>query len=130
MLLILTIGIIFIQYKYNSDNLILDVIAPLISIIFFILSLLLFLLNPGIIYSDKTNLEKAYCGRCKFYYPKFQTKLGHCRFCEVCVNKFHHHCTVVSKCVGKYNMIIFMSFVATSSAFLLCLYYVFYSAFS
>ena len=47
-----------------------------------------FLINPGLI------LKKQ----------KDDLNQNHCRFCNVCIEGFDHHCVWVGKCIGKNNL--------------------------
>ena len=79
---------------------------------------LTFLINPGIIYSNKKSKEKIYCSDCKFLYPASNKKMEHCYICNICVCKMDHHCDVIGKCVGKYNTALFLLYVISSFAFM------------
>ena len=81
---------------------------------------LTYLVNPGIIYSDKKNKEKIYCNDCKFLYPSSNIKMEHCYVCNICICKLDHHCDVIGKCVGKYNTYLFLLFVLSSFSFIFC----------
>ena len=100
-------------------------IAPICAGITLINQILLFIINPGIIYSNSDIInydDKIYCHYCKFFYPKNNKKMEHCFICNICVCNLDHHCGVVGKCVGKYNTIIFSFFVLTISGFIFSLY--------
>lgn len=101
-------------------------IVPICAGVSLINQILLFIINPGIIYSDgdtSNNYEnKIYCHYCKFFYPKSNKKMEHCFICNICVCNLDHHCGVVGKCVGRYNTFIFSSFVLTISGFIFSLY--------
>ena len=79
-----------------------------------------FIVNPGIIYSDKTKKEneKIYCSKCQFLYPKNNKRMEHCLICEICICNYDHHCGVIGKCIGKYNFISFIIFVLSSFSFI------------
>ena len=83
-------------------------LVPIITSISIISCIINYIINPGIIYSDSNNNEKLYCGSCKFLYPYTNKKMIHCFFCNICVCNYDHHCGVIGKCVGEYNIIIFM----------------------
>lgn len=75
------------------------------------------LINPGIAYNDrKSNQEgedKNYCDECEIYK---ENKMIHCYECNVCVKRMDHHCVLSSKCIGKYNIIPFYSFIVCAFA--------------
>ena len=79
-------------------------LVPIITSISIISCIINYIINPGIIYSDTNNNEKLYCGSCKFLYPYTNKKMIHCFFCNICVCNYDHHCGVIGKCVGKYNI--------------------------
>jgi palmitoyltransferase len=97
--------------------------APITTILEVVTSFLLLVMNPGIIYSDKKSKdnEKKYCHSCKFLYPSSNKGMEHCYFCNICICKMDHHCGVIEKCVGKYNLIIFFLFVINFIPFMICI---------
>lgn len=99
---------------------------PIIFSIAFITQILLFIINPGVIYSNNEK-EKIYCQDCKFFYPKCSKIIEHCYDCGICVQKYDHHCGVIGKCVGKYNTLIFISFVLSISACIFSFYAIFFN---
>jgi palmitoyltransferase len=119
--LFFSIVALLVQFIFLNSKLILNIIIPLISFISLSSSTLTFIINPGIIYSDKKNKEKVYCEECKFLYPKSNKKMEHCFNCNICVCKLDHHCDVIGKCVGKNNTILFIIFVLSSFGFILSL---------
>ena len=67
------------------------------------------LINPGIVqkkHMDEKNNE--FCNICHVYYNR-DNKVEHCKMCNVCIEKFDHHCVWVGKCVGKKNVFSFYS---------------------
>ena len=96
-------------------------LVPIITSISIISCIINYIINPGIIYSDLNNNEKLYCGSCKFLYPYTNKKMIHCFFCNICVCNYDHHCGVIGKCVGKYNIIIFMILNLSGFAFFIVL---------
>ena len=80
--------------------------------------ILTFIINPGIIYSDKKSNEKIYCRECQFLYPKSNIKMDHYFTCRICVCNYDHHCDVIGKCIGKYNTALFLLFVLSTFSFI------------
>lgn len=110
------------QFSFLTSVIYLNFIVPIVSSITLISSFAIFIINPGIIYSDKKNGEKLYCNDCQFLYPKSNKKMEHCYICKVCVCKLDHHCDVIEKCIGKYNYIFFILFVLSSFIFMFCFF--------
>lgn len=71
--------------------------------------ILTYIINPGIIFSSKNEVEKEYCKDCDFFYP-YHRNLKHCSLCHVCVIGRDHHCGVFGKCIGTNNIVFFYLF--------------------
>ncbi len=87
--------------------------------IFIISYLLTCLLNPGIWTQssrDFNNSDFYKCGLCNFIISK-NSKSGHCKFCNVCVASFDHHCMWSGKCIGKNNLATFFIMVVSTFLF-------------
>ena len=56
----------------------------------------------------------AFCIKCKIYVNK-QKKTSHCRDCDICVEKYDHHCPWTGKCIGDKNLISFYLFLLSIS---------------
>ena len=134
--MILIISFIFaiialiVQYTFLYNIKYMCILTPIGAFISVISGLLLFIVNPGIIYSDGEKVDynqRIYCGQCKYLYPKSNKKMSHCFSCGICVCKIDHHCGVVGKCVGKFNLVIFFTFVVGNSFFMFCLYMIFFA---
>ena len=86
------------------------------------------LINPGY---PKNTLGRTFgiprndyyfCDYCRFYLKKISYG-SHCSLCDICVEKFDHHCTWTGHCIGKNNKITFCIFVP--SIFILLIYFSF-----
>ena len=112
-----------IQFVAVKRRNFMDYIVPLISFIAILIGTLNYIINPGIVYSHRKSNEHEYCYDCKIIYPKVSRKMVHCYDCEICIQGYDHHCGVIGKCVGKYNMVIFVSLALISMGFILCLFF-------
>ncbi len=80
-----------------------------------ILHALVCFLDPGTIFEDEEETYvtwRVYCMTCCLY--RLRTS-KHCLWCNRCVKKYDHHCSVFGKCIGKRNLIPFWAFIAISA---------------
>ena len=110
-----------IQFIWLKNVEYMNYLVPIICTMAIISSILNYIINPGIIFSSNRFVDKIYCSSCKMLYPKTSRNIVHCYTCDICVQGFDHHCGVIGKCVGKYNMIIFSSLSISGMAFMICL---------
>jgi predicted amidophosphoribosyltransferase len=56
------------------------------------------------------------CNKCG---AEIKIKTYHCRYCDVCINGYDHHCQWVAQCIGKGNLYRFYFFVAYTPIYIL-----------
>ena len=111
--------IYYICFEENYDIIIL--IEKISFIIHLITLCIPFLINPGIPKREyyKKRIEKEYkgdfkklkyCDKCNIIIPK-NFRVAHCNYCNICIQKYDHHCPWIGKCVGKYTKIPFYFFI-------------------
>jgi hypothetical protein len=66
---------------------------------------------------DGVNLQLKWCRTCHIFRPP---RAAHCSECNVCVERFDHHCPWMGQCIGRRNYRFFIGFVISCSA--LCAY--------
>lgn len=54
-------------------------------------------------------LRLKFCNECFVYRP---ARTSHCYDCNVCVERFDHHCPWVGTCIGKNNYKYFFAFIS------------------
>jgi hypothetical protein len=63
------------------------------------------------------SVQLKWCRTCHIFRPP---RAAHCSECNVCVERFDHHCPWMGQCIGKRNYRFFLGFVISCSA--LCAY--------
>ena len=123
-LFIFIFEVIFEIYILNtlpvgSKNIIIHTIILFFLIISFFITCFS---NPGIVVKKKFHEKKikekysdltmfVYCQKCHIYIPKFMHS-EHCDSCGICFENQSHHSFIFSKCIGKYNHFIYISFLS------------------
>ena len=118
---------LIIQYTKLTHVEYMNYFVPIMTSIAIISSTLNYIINPGIIYSSNKVKEKVHCASCKMLYPKTSNNIVHCGMCEICVNGYDHHCGVIGKCVGKFNMVIYVSLSLSGMGFVMCIFMILFN---
>ena len=122
------LSIIF--YSIKEQKLVfMKTIFILVYLYYTITYILLMILNPGIP-SDKSGIDlhqlkrKYYqCTLCNsIIYKDNEFITYHCHYCNICVEKFDHHCNFVGKCIGKNNATIFRLWLFSIPCYILVIF--------
>ena len=131
---IFTIFYFYINWNKLSNN------QKIIGIILYIFQSLIYLItcliNPGTptpeYYLENYDLNKTkiktfrICSKCKLVMD-LSKGTEHCNDCDICIMGINHHCTFISKCIGKGNLIFFYLFLLTTITLILyfgfCFFY-------
>ena len=122
------LSIIF--YSIKEQKLVfMKTIFILVYLYYTVTYILLMILNPGIP-NDKSGIDlhqlkrKYYqctlCNSIIFKDNEFITY--HCHYCNICVEKFDHHCNFVGKCIGKNNATIFRLWLFSIPCYILVIF--------
>ena len=98
--------------------------------------LMIFLINPGIpgrkYYYINSGDEDAknfnFCKICNLITSK-ELKIIHCDKCNICILNYDHHCNWIGKCIGKGNIIFFISLVISLFFFLFFAFFIIFIIF-
>ena len=71
---------------------------------------------------DISNYQK--CTTCNIVFPKY-FKCVHCKTCNICIIEQDHHCPWTGKCIGKYNICQFYSFLVAIFTYMLVTFFTF-----
>ena len=80
----------------------------------YICYLMISFLDPGTLLEDEDDSyyeERHLCNICQLY--KISSS-KHCIWCNKCIQKYDHHCSVFGKCIGKRNLFFFWLFLILS----------------
>ena len=122
------LSIIF--YSIKEQKLVfMKTIFILVYLYYTITYILLMILNPGIP-NDKSGIDlhqlkrKYYqCTLCNsIIYKDNEFITYHCHYCNICVEKFDHHCNFVGKCIGKNNATIFRLWLFSIPCYILVIF--------
>ena len=122
------LSIIF--YSIKEQKLVfMKTIFILVYLYYTITYILLMILNPGIP-NDKSaidlhQLKRKYyqCTLCNsIIYRDNEFITYHCHYCNICVEKFDHHCNFVGKCIGKNNATIFRLWLFSIPCYILVIF--------
>ena len=113
------------------QNLYLNIITIIYSVMQNLSYLAIALSNPGIQTSDTIHTEEQvnenqikrylfvfiirFCKRCGI---RMQQGTHHCRDCDVCIRDYDHHCPWTSKCIGEKNLCKFYVFVTLTLTYI------------
>ena len=126
----------FIMLMPYFDNTYFSILYLVISLLLFILFVILAFSDPGTLTNNKYKdvldiieqgeLLEYYCPKCLI---KMDFRTKHCVICEKCIDDFDHHCFWVGNCIGKKNFSLFFDFLVyvifnTLFNFLITTYYV------
>ena len=109
----------FKKYHYSAKYF----LGYCIYFVFLISYLITALINPGYPLHDddtinnKNKNKTGYCNVCKIFLS-LEKKTNHCKFCNICIEGWDHHCPWIGKCIGKNILISFFIFVVSSMTFI------------
>ncbi len=122
-----SIIIIFLYIFYSNNKTIQYTIGIIILSVFQLSFTLLFILNPGY---PKNNQGRQYgeprpkykmCNKCGFW-VEIDKNVNHCYECNICIEGYDHHCSIICKCIGRRNKYLFYVFMI--STILLLAYFI------
>lgn len=122
------LSIIFYSIR-EQKNIFMKIIFILVYLYYTITYILLMILNPGIP-NNKSNIDlhllkrKYYqCTLCNsIVYKDNEFITYHCRYCNICIENYDHHCNFVGKCIGKNNGTIFRLWLFSIPCYILVIF--------
>jgi len=122
------LSIIFYSIK-EQKMIFIKIIFILVYLYYTITYILLMVLNPGIPSNkskiDLHELKRKYyqCTLCNsIVYKDNEFITYHCHYCNICIEKFDHHCNFVGKCIGKNNSTIFRLWLFSIPCYILVIF--------
>ena len=73
--------------------------------------------SPTITAAPGVRIPLKWCRTCKIFRPP---RAAHCSECNVCVERFDHHCPWMGQCIGRRNYRYFLGFVVSVCALSVC----------
>ena len=127
-LILLPAGIATFILKFPTSHKILKWFFLILIIIFFIISVLIFVKDPGLV---QFNHQEPMASQLPKYSHEFQClhcrslkseKSRHCRDCNICVRGWDHHCGFLGRCIGKNNLALFYVYVCLTPLYVIALF--------
>lgn len=96
-----------------------------------------FFINPGIpgkkYFKKNYKIEEGkpyfFCNKCNLTAPD-ELNIAHCDDCNICILNYDHHCGWIGKCVGKGNIIFFVSFLFNLFLFIFTSLFIIFTIFT
>ena len=122
------LSIIF--YSLKEQKMLIMRLIYIFSYLFYTITyILLMILNPGMPTCknniDLDELKRNYyqCTLCNsIVYKNNEFITYHCPYCNICVEKYDHHCDFVGKCIGKNNIFIFRCWLFSIPCYILVIF--------
>ena len=122
------LSIIFYSLKEQA-KIIMKFIYIFSYLFYTITYILLMILNPGMpnnknnIYLEELKKNYYQCTLCNsIVYKNNEFITYHCPYCNICVEKYDHHCDFVGKCIGKNNITIFRCWLFSIPCYILVIF--------
>ena len=110
-----TVGVLLAQCVIPNGPLIVSYIGAAICLLFLVSYSVTTLKDPGIRYrADGLTSELIEAAQCQVCLVNQPLGVFHCSDCNLCIEKFDHHCPWITKCIGKGNRWWFYIFVGST----------------